>query len=125
MSSRDRRAYLLITDPKGRVLVLRNRRGSWTLPGGRARRGEKLRKAASREAREETGLSVFPTLRVSVHKKGRRCWKVFLGEVHSPLTPFPAAEICQVRWVSPAEAAKLLSKKVCRRAVRAFLATSA
>jgi len=45
-----------------RVLLIRRakqpRQGSWSLPGGRQRLGEKVRDAAVREVREETGLDV-------------------------------------------------------------------
>jgi 8-oxo-dGTP diphosphatase len=51
----------VIFDEEGRVLLLRHRYwrpGSWGLPGGYARRGEKLEETLCREVKEETGLDV-------------------------------------------------------------------
>lgn len=42
----------------GRVLLLRNERGEWDLPGGRPDAGEDHRAALRREVGEETGLDV-------------------------------------------------------------------
>ena len=43
---------------QGRVLLLRNERDEWDLPGGRPDPGEDHRAALAREVREETGLAV-------------------------------------------------------------------
>ena len=42
----------------GRVLLVRNHRHEWELPGGRPEGGETLADAVAREVREETGLDV-------------------------------------------------------------------
>jgi ADP-ribose pyrophosphatase YjhB (NUDIX family) len=42
----------------GRVLLCRNHRGTWELPGGRPQIGELFPGAVNREIREETGLDV-------------------------------------------------------------------
>jgi mutator protein MutT len=43
---------------RGRVLLLRNERGEWELPGGRLDDGETPEEALTREVREEAGLMV-------------------------------------------------------------------
>jgi 8-oxo-dGTP pyrophosphatase MutT (NUDIX family) len=58
--------YVLIRDPRGRVLLLRRSAasgrfpGCWELPGGKAEGGESPADAAAREVLEETGLRVVP-----------------------------------------------------------------
>lgn len=51
----------------GRVLLLRNGRGEWDLPGGRPDPGEDFPAALKREVREETGLDVDVGGRVDEH----------------------------------------------------------
>jgi mutator protein MutT len=51
---------------RGRVLLLRNDRGEWELPGGRLDDGETPEDALIREIQEETGLSVSVTSLVDV-----------------------------------------------------------
>jgi ADP-ribose pyrophosphatase YjhB (NUDIX family) len=45
-------------DASGRVLVCRNWRRGWELPGGRPLLGERLKDCLAREVHEETGLKV-------------------------------------------------------------------
>jgi 8-oxo-dGTP pyrophosphatase MutT (NUDIX family) len=55
--------FAIITDaPNGNVLLVQRRRGvqKWTLPGGKAKRGETLYEALRREVLEETGLQAEP-----------------------------------------------------------------
>jgi len=53
----------LVTDPLGRVLLVRNACG-WGLPGGKVKSGETWEEAAKREVLEETGVSLA---RVCLH----------------------------------------------------------
>ncbi|MGW8375498.1 NUDIX hydrolase [Streptomyces sp. ODS28] len=48
----------VVTAPDARVLLLRNDRGEWELPGGRPERGESPEQCVRREIREETGWEV-------------------------------------------------------------------
>lgn len=54
-------------DGAGRVLVCRNARGEWELPGGRPEAGERLEQCLAREVREETGLEVAVRERVAAY----------------------------------------------------------
>lgn len=102
------RAYALITNEEGRVLLVRNRSGNWTLPGGKARPGETLRDAAKREVKEETGLKVrilevTPHRHVRTHAGSCRRCVVFDAEIRKG-RPRPSAEITEIAWVKRDEA---------------------
>jgi 8-oxo-dGTP pyrophosphatase MutT (NUDIX family) len=47
----------VLFDDQGRVLLARNERAEWELPGGRLEPGESLEECVCREVAEETGLS--------------------------------------------------------------------
>jgi 8-oxo-dGTP pyrophosphatase MutT (NUDIX family) len=49
---------LVVTEPRGRVLLLRTTKAGWELPGGRVEPGEDLIEAGRREALEESGCAV-------------------------------------------------------------------
>lgn len=74
----------LITDPSGKVLVVReNGRGSWDLPGGGIDHGEDIRSAIARELEEELdfrGDFTFKILRADdpAKLKTRDVWQLKL-----------------------------------------------
>jgi 8-oxo-dGTP diphosphatase len=49
---------LVVTEPRGRVLLIRTTKAGWELPGGRVEQGEDLIEAGRREALEESGCAV-------------------------------------------------------------------
>lgn len=118
-----RRAYaLIVTD--GRVLLVRNRRGRWTLPGGRATRDEKLRQTVKREVLEETGVSIKLKSRVSanhVRHHRRPCAKCVVFEATIKKgKPKPKREIVEIAWVKPEKVPRRL-KAFRRKEVRRIL----
>jgi 8-oxo-dGTP diphosphatase len=98
----------------GRVAVVhRPRYDDWTLPKGKLEAGESFEEAAVREVEEETDLSArlvreLPAVRYSVRDRPKvvRYW---LMSVQSDPGFEPNDEVDQLRWLSPADAAALLT----------------
>jgi 8-oxo-dGTP diphosphatase len=98
----------------GRVAVVhRPRYDDWTLPKGKLDPGESFEQAALREVCEETGLRArlvreLPAARYSVRERPKvvRYW---LMSVQVDPGFEPNDEVDQLRWLSPADAAALLT----------------
>jgi 8-oxo-dGTP diphosphatase len=99
----------------GRVaLVHRPEYDDWTLPKGKLDPGETFEQAALREVREETGLDArlvreLPAVRYEVGGRPKlvRYW---LMDVAEPGPAFePNDEVDELRWLSAADAAALLT----------------
>jgi 8-oxo-dGTP diphosphatase len=100
------------------VLLVRRakppRQGSWSLPGGRQRLGERVRETAQREAWEETGLKVEVTALLdvvdSLHRDadGRIAYHFtlidFLAEWRAG-EAVAGGDAAEVAWVDPANLA--------------------
>jgi 8-oxo-dGTP pyrophosphatase MutT (NUDIX family) len=106
------------------LLVHRHRYDDWSFPKGKLDPGESHRQAALREVEEETGLRCragdeLPDARYA-DRKGRpkrvRYWSMepVGGEF------VPNNEVDEVRWLSPDEAAELLSYPHDRRVLAAL-----
>ncbi|MEG2804491.1 NUDIX domain-containing protein [Stenotrophomonas sp.] len=97
----------VITDPAGRVLVVR-KQGAETFiqPGGKPEPGEAPLQALARELHEELGVQLLPASAVplgrfeawAAHEPGRRV-QAQAWSVQVTGTPQPRAEIAELAWV--------------------------
>jgi 8-oxo-dGTP diphosphatase len=92
----------------GRVLLVRNRRGLWSAPGGHLDFGESPEDAAVRETREETGVAVagveFVALTSDVMPaSGKHYITIWMrGATDDPdLLIADAEEIAEAGWFDP------------------------
>lgn len=99
-------AVVVLTDPVGRVLLVRSRHHQgWALPGGLLRRGEPADAAAAREVAEELGIALTADRLVDcgavVDAHAQQVTAVFRAEPGEPATG-PAApdrvETLEYRW---------------------------
>ena len=107
-------------------LVHRPRYDDWSLPKGKLDPGEDFEAGALREVEEETGLRcrLLDELEEVRYRDSRgrpklvRYWAM---EVVEDAGFTPNDEVDELRWVSPAEAAELLSYERDRELVRRLL----
>ncbi|MBO0835144.1 MAG: NUDIX domain-containing protein [Actinobacteria bacterium] len=110
---------------RGRVLLLKNERDEWELPGGKLELGEEPPACVMRELREETGweVSVGPIL---------DCWQYHVGDgrvvvivtygchVTSNGPPVVSSEHSQATLFSPAEIPALTMPDGYKRSVQTW-----
>jgi 8-oxo-dGTP pyrophosphatase MutT (NUDIX family) len=96
----------LVTDPDGRVLMVRNRKRAWELPGGKVRDGEAPIDAIRREVREEAGLTVAwlyqtPTEIAGTPKPGASYTsRILVYEAHAEGTPTAGDDAVDAAWLT-------------------------
>ncbi|MFL6141409.1 MAG: NUDIX hydrolase [Labedaea sp.] len=115
-------------DPLEIAVVHRPRYDDWSLPKGKLEPGENVWRAAAREVAEETGFSAVlgrhvgrVRYRVSRPVAADKTVDYLAARAHAGAFR-PNSEVDLLRWVTPAEAANLLSYPHDAEIVRAFLA---
>lgn len=75
-------AFGLVVSDRNEILLIQrgygNRKGKWSLPGGQRDKGESLRQTATRETREETGITI--TADDLYHKSEHHHFEVWRGK---------------------------------------------
>jgi len=104
----------VVLDADGRIAVVhRPRYDDWSLPKGKLDAGESFEEAALREVWEETGLGVslgeeLPPVEYVVRGRPKRV-RYWLMSVESDPGFSANDEVDELRWLSPREAASLLT----------------
>jgi 8-oxo-dGTP pyrophosphatase MutT (NUDIX family) len=114
----------------GRVLLLRNERGEWELPGGKLEAGEDPVACVAREIAEETGLRVAtgPLLDAWLYHvgDGREVLIITYGcHCADDQPPVLSDEHQELGFFSPAEVAGLPMPAGYQRSIRSWLARPA
>jgi 8-oxo-dGTP pyrophosphatase MutT (NUDIX family) len=78
----------------------------WGFPGGRIERGEELRKALTRELREELYISIADFSEVGDYRYKGYHHRIYGSEYSDPIIKFDRSEIHKVGWHSIEEIRK-------------------
>ncbi|KAA9018347.1 NUDIX hydrolase [Niallia endozanthoxylica] len=106
--------YALLFDTNtNKILMVFNRNGTWSLPGGAVEAGETLREATVREVKEETGYDIkvgnIVALNEAFIDKNHIYFITFHGQITKRPEEIPHEEnIIKVKWVSLEEADRLM-----------------
>lgn len=103
--------YLLVQEAQQKAY------GLWNLPAGHVDKGEKIREAAVREAKEETGYDVHLIKEIVIlHEEATNAVKhIFSADIIGGEISFKADEILDVKWLTFEEVKTINDNKKIRR----------
>jgi len=117
----------IVLNPSGKILMVQQRGRAWSFPKGHVESGESLLETARREIFEETGASELDLVReLGRYKRpkiGLNCENdttemktlvFFLFRTSEAAAGGADADITEVRWATPEEAASLLTHRLDR-----------
>jgi len=104
---------LLFDESTDEILMVLNKNGTWSLPGGGVETGETLREAIIREVKEETGYDItvgdIAGLNEAFINENHVYFITFYGAITKRPNKIPEEEnIVKVEWVSIEDADRLM-----------------
>jgi 8-oxo-dGTP diphosphatase len=88
---------------QGRLLVIRQRNGRWSIPGGTQQDGESARCTAYRETLEETGLEMQINELLTVLDNGFHLYHCQPAADSQPQVKWTNMEVREASWALPSE----------------------
>lgn len=104
---------LLFDENTNKILMVFNRNGTWSLPGGAVEAGETLQEATVREVKEETGVDITVGNIVALNEafidKNHVYFITYHGQIAKRPKEIPQEEnILKVEWQSLEDADRLM-----------------
>lgn len=104
---------LLFDEHTNKILMVLNKNGTWSLPGGAVEVGETLQEATVREVKEETGYDIQVGTIVALNEafidKNHVYFITYHGQIIKRPEEIPQEEnIIKVKWLSLKDADKLM-----------------
>ena len=107
--------HLFINEDKKKILMVNNKGGGWSLPGGAMEKGENLEQAVIREVKKETSLTIEAGEIIAVNEaifKDKRHHAIFITfnakVIEGEISIIDKDEISEIEWVSIQRANELM-----------------
>jgi 8-oxo-dGTP diphosphatase len=111
-------AEVVVVNDENKLLLIKNPRRGWELPGGGVEKGEAIKAAAVREVKEETGIDVELLKFCGVHQNltFNFCNNIFIGKpIGGKLTT--SSESIELGYYTLSEALDMIDRQYLRERI--------